>query len=325
MKLLGNHTTLENFKKDLENARLPHAFIIEGAEGSGKLTLARTLSSMLICKKSPNSCLICPDCIRVLNGTHPDVFEILHREKTGQIKIDDVRLIIERSHIKPSEAEYKVFIVDNAQTMNLAAQNALLQVFEEPPPKTVFFLLTTDRNLLLKTLLSRGIILKTENLPNDVIENFLIEKYPDKKDFISKAIKLSGGAIGATEIFLSENSSVQMLSLVTEYMDNVAQGASLFTLSKFFSPFKVWAREDFISALGYFSLALRDISLCTTKSEVPLIFFDDKTVAEKISEKLGLKNTVKAFDVCADMIKRANTINLACAISRLNTFFASDI
>ncbi len=325
MKLIGNSTAFENFKREFLEGKLSHAFIIEGARGSGRLTLARHLSALLMCEKNAQTDCSCNGCRRALDGTHPDVHELIHLDRTGQIKIDNIRQIIAEAHVKPSEAEYKVFIIENAQMMNKVAQNALLQIFEEPPQNTVFFLLSTDRNLLLKTLLSRARVIMTERLSDSEVEAFLKEKYPDKTELIPRAVKLASGFAGDAAELCENEASAEMLSLVSDYFDKASKGADFYTLSKILSPFGKMSREEFSCAVGYFIPALRDAALCCLGIEEEYCFFTDVSLPEELARRFGLSRIIRAFEFCTDLQKRQGSLNFTANAAMLNTYFASDI
>lgn len=325
MKLIGNRTAFENFKREFLEGKLSHAFIIEGARGSGRLTLARHLSALLMCEKGASLDCSCSGCRRAIDGTHPDVHELIHLDRTGQIKIDDIRNIISQAHVKPSEADYKVFIIENAQMMNKAAQNALLQIFEEPPHNTVFFLLSTDRNLLLKTLLSRARVIMTEKLSDSEVEAFLKEKYPDKEELIPRAVRLASGFAGDAAELCENADASEMLSLVSDYFDKASKGADYYTLSKILSPFKKMSREEFSTAVGYFVPALRDAAMCALALDTEFTFFSDGDIPEALASRLGLSRIIRAFEFCTDLQKRQNSLNFTANAAMLNTYFASDI
>ncbi len=324
MNLVANEEAINSFRKEYYEKKLSHAFIIEGARGSGRLTLARALASILTCEGESAPCDRCTGCRRVTLGTHPDVQEILHKDRTSQIKIDEIRDIIAEAHIKPSEAEYKVFIIENAQMMNDAAQNALLQIFEEPPQNTVFFLLTTDKNYLLKTLLSRARVIKTQPLTDEQVEKILSEKFPDKKDLIPHAVVLANGCAGAAIEVLEGENSPEMLRAAQEYLTLASNGSTLYSLSKVLSPFKKTERDEFSSFCSYVITALRDAACLGVGCGEKRMFFSNPEVPAKLFERFGLERILKACDAVEKLLRRSGSVGMTTAICYLNTFFASD-
>jgi len=140
-----------------------HSYILEG-EASERLALGRAFAKGLNCinciegpKDACNQCLSC----RVFeSGNHPDIFYVKGTKATG-IGVDDVRdQIVMEMTTQPFKYKYKVFIIDKAETLTPAAQNALLKTIEEPAPYGVFLFLATHVHTLLPTLLSRCALVK---------------------------------------------------------------------------------------------------------------------------------------------------------------------
>jgi replication-associated recombination protein RarA len=312
MKLYGNEKTVEDFKREFSAGKLSHAFIIEGERGSGRLTLSRTLASILTGERE-----------RTMTGNHPDVHELLFLERTGQIKIDDIRDIIKQAFVVPVESEYNIFIIENAQMMGQAAQNALLQIFEEPPQNTLFFLLSTDKNLLLKTLLSRARVLKTEKLSKETIRAILEERFPERADRVERVATLAQGFLGAALEIMSDDGIFEALDFVDSYMGLVSDRASVFELSKLFSPVvqKQISRQTLSLRVSYLAKALRDVVLVGF-IDAPPCYFDSAHVPQKIAETMGQKRALMLFDMCSDILSRVNSLNVSCAIANLNSHFA---
>jgi len=103
-----------------------------------------------------DACGHCAACLRIARGVHPDVL-IVEPGESGSIKIDQVREIVDRAAYRPFEGRRRVVIVDEADALVPAAQNALLKTLEEPPPSSVFILVTSRPDMLLPTVRSRCI------------------------------------------------------------------------------------------------------------------------------------------------------------------------
>jgi DNA polymerase-3 subunit delta' len=111
----------------------------------------------------PRPCGVCRDCVKLGLGVHPDLAVISGGEKAKSFHVETVREIRGDAHIKPSEADCRVFILQNAQNMTAQAQNALLKIIEEPPNGVYFVLTCGNRAVLLTTLLSRLAVLPLES------------------------------------------------------------------------------------------------------------------------------------------------------------------
>ncbi|GAX08625.1 DNA polymerase III subunit delta' [Secundilactobacillus silagincola] len=136
--------------------RLSHAYLFSGLPGCGKRAVAQVVAMRLFCQ-NPNAdgmpCGQCPECGRILAGDNPDVVTV---EPDGQrIKVDQVRYIKDEFAKSPVEGSTKVFIIEGAETLTTNAANGLLKFIEEPVANRVIFLLTTNKSMMLATILSR--------------------------------------------------------------------------------------------------------------------------------------------------------------------------
>lgn len=158
----GHAAQLELLARAIESDRVAHAYAFVGPSGIGKKLASLAFAQALLCP-SPrsfdggrdrlNACGHCSACRRVEAGVHPDC-RLVHPE--GQsIKIEQVRNLERMASLKPYEAKWKVFIVDEAERLGLVAANALLKTLEEPPARTVIILILSQVKALPPTVLSR--------------------------------------------------------------------------------------------------------------------------------------------------------------------------
>lgn len=322
--ILGNSKVLNDFKNAKETGRLSHAYIIEGAEGSGRLTLARAIASVLCCEKEEVPCFSCNACKKVISGTHQDVKEVIHLDKASPIKIDTIRELIQDAYIKPGENDRKIFIIENAQQMGIPAQNALLQVFEEPPRNVVFFLLTTNRNLLLATLKSRAITVKTEKLSDEVILSELKKRFPDEDALYEEAVILSDGALGKAITVMSDDSAKESIALTKKYFHALSEYASFATLSLILNPKTASDRGFVFTLMTYFSIALRDLLALKSGYEGKFMFFSDREEARIISDRFSSEKLLSAYDIICLVIKDNAKMNVLSALSEINMAMCDD-
>ncbi|MFK7741137.1 MAG: DNA polymerase III subunit gamma/tau [Planctomycetota bacterium] len=153
-ELVGQDDVLQSLRVALTQQRVPHAFVFSGSRGVGKTTSARILARCLNCEKgpTPDPCGVCSSCRSILDGSNPDVIEVDAASNNG---VDDVRRLRESVSFATMQSRYRVVILDEAHMMSKAAFNALLKTLEEPPPKVVFVLATTERHKLPDTIQSR--------------------------------------------------------------------------------------------------------------------------------------------------------------------------
>jgi DNA polymerase-3 subunit delta' len=154
-------------QRSLERGRLGHAYLFTGNSLSVLEAMAQTLAKTLNClqpKRAPNGialdcCDSCSACHRIANFGHPDVQWVRPESKSRAITIDQVRDLMQTIHLKPMEAAYKVGIIVAADRMNVQSANAFLKTLEEPPPKSVLILLSSEPGRLLETIYSRCLVL----------------------------------------------------------------------------------------------------------------------------------------------------------------------
>ena len=197
----------QDIKEHLQNAislgKTSHAYIISGEKDAGKMMLAEAFAETLLCQEQgKDACGMCHSCKQCQSHNHPDIRYVSH-EKPNTISVEDIRQQINNDIvIKPYASEYKIYIMDEAEKMNKAAQNALLKTIEEPPQYAILFLLTTNAAGFLPTILSRCVTLELKPIAADIIRKELMEHHnmPDYQADIcaqfaqgnlGKAIKLA--------------------------------------------------------------------------------------------------------------------------------------
>lgn len=239
--------------------RLPHSYIFHGPDGVGKSLLARQWAQLLLCPQaetvgfsSPvvpdllqieDSCGQCRDCHLVGADTHPDL-HIINRElirhtaqgrdrKMIDLPVDVVReFLIEVAGMHPARGRARVFIVEEAETMNRAAQNSLLKTLEEPPDSTFIILVTSRIDLFLPTVRSRCQPIRFVPLPEGFVRGRLDEAGVDPSegrywaDFtageLGPALQLAQMGIYKTKCQLVEQLAGLTGRTVLEFAGNIA-------------------------------------------------------------------------------------------------------
>src|SRR5262245_13516656 len=158
--ITGHRLLLDLLARSIERGTLPPSLIFEGPAGAGKRATAVAVAQALNCMQpGPDACGECVACRKIARGVHPDVL-IVEPGDSGSIKIEQVREIADRANYRPFEGRRRVIIIDDADALVAAAQNALLKTLEEPPPASVFILATSRPDVLLPTVRSRCIRLR---------------------------------------------------------------------------------------------------------------------------------------------------------------------
>lgn len=225
--LLGQDALVQTLTNAIQNNRLHHAYILTGIRGVGKTTTARLIARALNCVGADGKggatihpCGVCDNCKAIAAGRHMDVMELDAASHTG---VDDIRELLDSARYAPTNARYKVYIIDEVHMLSKGAFNALLKTLEEPPAHVKFIFATTEIRKVPVTILSRcqrfdlqrlsvetltklfTKILAQENIPAeseclDIIAKAADGSARDGLSLLDQAIVLSNGNINTETV-----------------------------------------------------------------------------------------------------------------------------
>jgi len=290
-KIIGQKQPIGILTTLLQNGNVPHALLFIGNEGIGKHTTADIFAMLCNCLgnvntnltdskqaittgnihsefRIPNSefnynpCGACKACRKIKSGSHPDIIWI---KPSGQVikieQIRDLRLIIT---MKPYSAKLRVVIIDDAQTMNPAASNALLKVLEEPPDRTVFILIAENKRDLLPTIASRCQLIRFHPIPFKHIEEMLTTQKNISSEKAAVLAAMSHGSF-AKALSLLENDWINRRDLLlraiwpdTLNSHTLQSSAMIMALSARFADEK----DNIMEVLDGIKSWLRDLLVC---------------------------------------------------------------
>ncbi len=327
--ILGNDRIKEHFITAVRHKKISHAYIMEGDKGSGKKLLAAAFAKILQCERREDSsgrieaCGKCESCIQMENKVHPDVVWVSH-EKPNVISVGEIReQIVNTVEIMPYKGPYKIYIIDEAEKMNMAAQNAILKTIEEPPEYAVIFLLTTNRGAFLDTILSRCILLGTRPVSIRAVESYLIDKCQVTKEEAEFAAGFSLGNIGKAEAIVSSEEFRDLKDLTLSVLRYIHEIESYEIADKvkeykkyknriddFFDIFLMWFRDILLLKADY--------SVNTEAARKKIIFRNEYSYLKKQMEKLDLESIdyiIKRIDRARIRIK--SNVNFDAALELL--------
>ncbi len=328
--IIGNAALRQRLAMDIMSGSLSHAYIIEGREGSGRRTLALNMAAALSCSDREGErfpCLECTACRKILDGKTPDVIRISPERDRVSIGVDAVRFIREDTMTFPNDFDYKVYIIENADTMTVQAQNALLLTLEEPHSYAVFLLICQSASSLLETVRSRAPILRTEPVSRQQLEVYLTEHdsraqalaASDRAE-LDALLSEADGCIGRALTLLDPKQRqprIERHELAERFVRTFCSRSTAqqrLELTADFSNKRNIVSEE----LSAISLALRDLILLKKSDEAPLCFWYDRDAAIELAWQYTLADLLALYDrvtVASDSLSK--NANLRLTLTKL--------
>ena len=205
--VVGQSSLTTTLKNAVSSGKLAHAYLFCGPRGVGKTTCARIFAKVINCLNptaTGDACGECESCKAFAEGRSLNIFELDAASNNG---VEQIKTLMEQTHIPPQTGKYKVFIIDEVHMLSTAAFNAFLKTLEEPPAHVIFILATTEKHKILPTIISRCQIYDFERMSVQDMVNHL--KYVAENEGITYeeealnviAEKADGGMRDALSIF----------------------------------------------------------------------------------------------------------------------------
>lgn len=311
--ITGHERIIEYFRQAIKGQKISHSYILTGDEGVGKMTVAKAFARALLCESgSEDSCGECHACVRFDTGNHPDVIYVTH-EKAG-IGVDDVRSqLVNDIQIKPYDGGYKIYIIDEAQLMTPAAQNAILKTIEEPPAYAVIMLLTTNEEAFLPTILSRCITLKLKPLDDKLVKKYLMINHGISEYDADICASFARGCIGRALELADSEDFMEMRKKVLHVLKYI-NDMDITELLSFITELKDLG-TDVLTALEFMEIWYRDVLLFKATKDTSMFIFKDEynyiTDAANKSSFMGLQNIIDAIEKARTRLNANVNLELA--------------
>lgn len=320
--IIANKQNLDYMSSVVKSGSVPHTVVIEGIQGSGKYTLATHFSAMINCMGDSAPCGKCSACTKIFSGVHADVTVVDLEQDKKSISVSRVREIIYDASLMPSEAKKRIFIIRNAQALTHQAQNAFLKMLEEPPKDVIFILLTHDKELLLPTVISRAVVLKSELLPTQTILEQLTISTKKNQAQLQAAANVAQGSLGKALEIANGTAILKMRDIVEKYFDLLGSTVSVYTLCQALPP-QSFKRDDLSVILPFFRMAFRDLALAKSGSEFTPMFFTNTDVMKKAADNISTDNIITLYQKTDRLCLWLNSnINVYTAVSVFNAYVA---
>ena len=324
--IVGNDALKNRLCKDILSNTLSHAYILEGAQGSGKHTVSLLTAAAFSCENKHKDgfsipCAECASCKKILSFKSPDVIFVNSGGKAS-LGVDVARFLKEDVYTLPNDLEHKFYIIEEADKMTHQAQNAILLTLEEPPSFVHFFLLCSNSQSLLETIRSRAPTFKTE-----IISTTDIDKYIQSKSDKARQMKLSStaeyrellkasrGSIGKALSLLEEkswSSTFELISFVKSIVNCATRARDAKDILELFLSFSN-KRDILIEQLSMICDAIRDLIMLKKSENVSLGFYCDENEAIEICDRVSLSflfSFQEAVYTAIDELQRNSNIKL---------------
>ena len=309
--IVGNDALIHRLSKDISENRLSHAYVIEGAKGSGRHTIVKEAIAAIECDARSDSnthtavpCGRCKSCEKILSGRSPDVITLGLEGERSTIGVEAIRNLKNDIYTAPNDISVKAYIIEDADLMTPQEQNAFLLSLEEPPSYIIFFLICENSANLLETVRSRAPTLRTQRSSSEELEEYLLKNDSRAAELKStspreweEVICASQGSIGNGLELLDAKKRARLLEYRSVAKSLIAmlgrsnKTAALEAISSFGTK-----RNEVCRQLSFLQSALRDLLLLKKCETAPLCFFERRDDAIELSTNFTAHTLLSLYD-----------------------------
>lgn len=287
--LMGHEWAVSMLQRHIQEDAVRHAYLLTGAPGVGRRTMALRFAQALNCPNPPvpgEACHECKTCEQIEKMQYPDLTVLQAEQEGGTLKVEQIRAIQHGLSLKPYQGNYRVAILQRFQEANPSAANALLKTLEEAPQHVILILIADNPDQLLPTIVSRCEGLRLRSLSVERVQEFLQSRDvdPEKARLLAH---ISAGRPGYALRLLDDDDN--MLEQRTRWLDDMhgllsSNRKRRFDYAEKLSKDKDGSRQ----VLELWGSCWRDVMLVSSGSSIDLTNIDRQDEIVALSKKIDL-------------------------------------
>jgi len=276
------------------NDRLPHALLLTGPGGIGLTEFALQFAGSLLCQNAgtdARQCGQCRACILVRAGNHPDILRVNPEEPGKQIRVEEIRSLVEFMHLSSHSGHHKVAVIDPADAMNRSAANTLLKILEEPPAGAVMLLCCSQPGRLPITIRSRCRQLAFNGDCGLATREWLAQRL-DVDSATAMALLQRAGGVPFRALALAEVEALSKQDTLVQDLCELRQAAA--------NPVALaqkWEAFGFPEVLVWLQEILRNAVVCKLAPGAPGNLSSENGHLQQIADELDLSQLVASYDL----------------------------
>jgi DNA polymerase III subunit delta' len=284
------HDWAENMLREhVARGMVRHAYLISGAQGTGRRTLALRFSKAVNCQKPPSPgefCGTCRACTQIERMQFSDLSLVQPEAGSDSIKVDQVRALQHMLALAPYEGKYRIALLLGFQAANANAQNALLKTLEEPNPRVILLVTADSPESLLPTIVSRCEVLRLHPMRLVDEENVLCEKFGHPRDEARFLAHISAGRLGSAIRLHTQSELIEQIHGRIQDLNNLLSSSRRERFKYVEILYRHANRATFIEILETWLLFWRDAYLTALHTDIPVIYLKYQAHASRIAEVL---------------------------------------
>ncbi len=253
---------ISQWQKIITAKQVPHAILLSGGKGLGKIELAHRMAHIALCENlSTNGvCYKCSGCRLIEVGNHTDL-SVIKAEKSV-IKVDQIRTLTKKVVLSSTRNRYRVIIIENAELMNKASANALLKTLEEPPGKVILILTTNDFGSILATIKSRCVKISVSPPSYNIAFDWLNSQVKQSNEDIQSSLVLANGAPLVAIDLLQNNTLNTVREMLSDLNQLTKNTKSVLDVSKHWCTNELYLNFPYI-ATHFFTMLKSGLNINT--------------------------------------------------------------